>query len=1578
MNLVKNENNGYLKSISDILSTFKSENGKSLDQIMSDLKSELTDIYLDNLNIAFGNSLEFTFKTINEIIENNKNLGNQYMTNVKKSNSIHITNGFKSKYNIFYNSIQNINDYINKYLKNNLANKYKNVMTQIRSLLQSIKSNSILEKYYKQLPSAEQHVNYINNLFEVFHTHISDNTFNIKFLPLINNFIKSKNESCYEIKKNFQNIYNEMAKKGYYAIGNDYDTQRQVYEYYCCGYYSSGRCRRQCGRYVTVYDGYNVAGTNNYLYVKSINFPEYTKEFDNKYNELYPAFYKNILSYNSLLSKLDIKIEGETQKDFFKEKIVYLDNISQKVKSIIEEKLGNNLLIASYNYFKNKITNKLPNELNNITEEWGNAYDEAYNNLESNKSKFKSSIKEFFYLSYFYHQVYCANISYSYSESIVEKLKNDFNYTNRYYYNIIISKLNKTFSYILSNLPINEKPFDEILNKRIIEIKTSHNNILNELKNSYKEILDKIKQEVILKVNEKNFFYVNDIINNHIKSFNSTINAKAVKFNVLASLIQNDNPEELIAAKFYLENSINGKQIKDNYDMINKASFIDLQTDVYQKLIDDIWKIDRDELIKNILTTLTKLNEINNNNFKYEKAKYIELLQNKLYEEFFTKADLITKINSFFLNGINNCNVNSKYQIDILLNTVLNKVKTHLSNEAKRLDYELTSYSNVFTNIVNRLNSYKNEIYNQFYSAIIYVIHDFYQQILEKFYKNYIQLGLNEFEMNINKINFGKAQFLNMSINLNDILDKESKNIIYDYGNLTLNQIQFLYQKNIETLNRLFNFSSIKTKINTEIDNAYRLTLLPKLQKVGIYKSGNEGVSNYDLSQEIIKDINNSLNEQINKTKAIIKSMEGKEYKINDIPPADFSAGKDNVYDKITNMFTTFTLTYASQEKKEFDKIVIGNATNNFKTLMNNFIPSFGVDFFNRILRFNEIQKINMLYHNLKYTIGETILYYVGLVTINKGKYLPVDIKLILFALNNLDSIVKIKNDFIVSTLNDRLDSHFEETKNYIVNKYINDMNTNAEFDLKFNTDLIAIIKGLISGNVYNYENYYINMMKENIKAPFISEYTKVLNEATNDMKNYIERSKVDMKVHLDSMFSTNSDTVLADIQIKLNKTKNNIEEYNNHFGTFKLSQEVIDFLDNFGDKMIVPKYSQIKELLDKKSAELVLNNLEKHSNDFKKEYSEQKFQEEINKMNKNLSTYFDKYSNILKKYGSIEDTYNQNLEKEIANYRRIRLLEETNNNENNNKKTKIKLDDNFNQLKNTSTILKGDIQSLDLFNDFENSIKKNINERNNEYSITEYTLEKNKKKYENYDLMVERLNELNKLSSEYYTKTQNIYDNMKQELIDKVNKINELINSCENVTHEVINSKYLEIKEKFNKIERTKDDQKEQIKINPYKTNKTANFFVVETKIENYFIHNKFYLDIVFDEESKTQKVVGKVINNIKPKTFDIDLYSSTGQNGKLGRMINVVFNNISSYSNITFDSRLNRAEIVTNFNFEEYKVNTQYYEEKIENIPIDILGMTIIVPGVSTIVNIETPDEEKLIIIPLKNETIIENYLY
>ena len=65
-----------------------------------------------------------------------------------------------------------------------------------------------------------------------------------------------------------------------------------------------------------------------------------------------------------------------------------------------------------------------------------------------------------------------------------------------------------------------------------------------------------------------------------------------------------------MAAKYYLENSINGKQIKDCYDITNKVTFIDLQNDVFKNLIDITYNIDKDDLIKNVLNYSNILNVI--------------------------------------------------------------------------------------------------------------------------------------------------------------------------------------------------------------------------------------------------------------------------------------------------------------------------------------------------------------------------------------------------------------------------------------------------------------------------------------------------------------------------------------------------------------------------------------------------------------------------------------------------------------------------------------------------------------------------------------------------------------------------------------------------------------------------------------------------------------------------------------------------------------------------------------------------------------------------------------------------------
>jgi len=1204
-----------------------------------------------------------------------------------------------------------------------------------------------------------------------------------------------------------------------------------------------------------------------------------------------------------------------------------------------------------------------------------NLYDEIFDDINTNKNKFKSSVYEFFLMGNFYQNDYSQTISYNYEELVVDKLKNEFNYTNKYYYNIITSKLKKTYSYILGNLPMNEKPFDDILNQRIKEIKNSEENILKELEKSQREILNKTNQEITLQVNAKNFFYVNDIVKSHINDFNLVINEKIKKLGLISYQVLKVNSEESIAAKFYLENSINGKQIKDNYEMVNKANFIDLQNDVYQELIDDTWNLDQEELIKNILNTLNKSNEYNKNNFNYEYKKYNQIFLNKLYEEFYTKDNLIKEINSLYSNGINSTSQNTKNKINNSINSILNKITTHLTNEASRLNNKLTSYSN---DIKTRLNDYKKSIYNQYYSSITYAVNDFHEEIKEKFYNNYIEKGLEQYEKNIEETTFGTAEFLNMTINLDEIINEEFKLYLSDYRNTTLNQIEYLYQKNIQTLDELFKFSEIKKTINDVIDNAFNSKLLPILKKVAIYNPGDEGVSNYDLSSDILNDINQNISQQISLTKKLMKEMEGKGFIMNNIAPADFSAGKNNVYVNITKMFQNFTASFKSQEEKEFNKIVGQNALNNFKNLINNFIPSFGVDFFNRILYFNRIQNIKSLYYNLQYSLQETIIYYISLSSSDENEiHLPLDMKLKLYNLNNLDNIIIEKNNFIISNLNNKINQFIQETKNYIITKYLNEMDKQEEFDLNFNKDLKDIIKGIISGNLYNYEQEYINMMKENIGEPFIKQYITMLNEATDNMKDFIENAKIPLKANFDNLFSLDSNTVLAEIQSELKDINQCIEEYNSNFSSFKISEEVNSFLDSFGDNLLIPKYLPIKELLDKRAQESILNNLEQLSNEYRNEYSIEPFKTEVNNINTNFSSYFNNFTDILKSYGTINDVYKNNLDKEIAKNSRLRFLDEETNNDFN--IPDVKLDSIMNEIKNSSMFLKEYIQSLDLFNILEENINNYINEKNKQYSYTLYNLEKNKNQNDNYDLMVERLEELSQLSSEYYSQIQETYNVFKEQINNNINAINDLVNSCQKVTFKTISNKYIEIKNDFNTINDAQNVEKKKINIDPYDYKQTDNYFTVETIVENYSVINKFNLDLIFESETKAPKIIGKLENKINPKKFIIDFYSRFGQSNKIGRKIDVNFENISSYTNIIFDAGLNQVNIITNFNFDKYTIKTQYYEEReTKGSTIKIGDTEYTIPGTPITVNIDTPDEEKSCEIPAKNITIIEDYSY
>ena len=1587
INFIKEENKEYLDLINENITLIKTSSGNNLEEIISNIQIELSDLNLDNLEKEYHEIFNYTLDNISSIIETNYYYSNIYLTNVVNSKSTHRTNKFQTSYNIYINSFSEIKNYIKNILKNDLVSKYKTIITQIRTSLQTIKSNEIIKKYSKHLSFVENQLRIIDNLYERLDKYISDSLFNEKYLSTINNFINSKYSYLTEIEHNLTTLYNSQTSLTYSSDTNYDYFRKELYSYSCCTYEKRDRCYRYgtCAAYH--YVGYKVVGSNNHELLKQINFNQYTSKFDETYNTLYKQFNNYIISYNNVLSELNEPLEIIKNNIIIKNKENnYLNTLSENITNIIEEKLGDNLLNSTYNYYKNELIQKLPTELNSILEKWKNTFDEVYNYLNTNISNFKTSISEFSLFSAFYSTIYSQNISYGYFDSVINKVKNDFNYTIQYYYNLIVSKVNKTYSYILNNIPTNEKPFDEIINLRIQEINKSHNDLLSKIISSKNSILKGQYQLNNFKVSDNNFFSVNNIITDNVQTINQELAPKIAQFSLLSNTNLKQDSPELIVAKLYLENAQNGKQIKENYDQINKATFIDLQNEVYKNLIDEVWDIEQDELIKNIKISLIESNENLLNNFKYEKEKYIDILQNKIYSEYYTKENLAKEIKAIYSNGLKTIDENSKIIILGYINEVLTNIKTHLTNEANRLSNTLTSYSNDYNNIKNRLDNYKTSIYEQFYNIIFSVVNDFYSNVTKKFYSDYIEHYLDEYKKSANEEKFTSYSFLNISLNLTEIINQNIEIVINEYKELTKNQINYLNKKKIQEINKLFNFSEIENNIKNEIDRFYTEILEPVLKKFAIYNSGDDQIIDYDLPNNILNDINELIEQKINQSKIEINKMEGNNYlKLNYNIPGDFSLVKLNEFLNIKNSFKNFTSAFSNQELKNFKNIVLENIKNNFKLIINNFVPSFGKDFFDRILKYNEIQKIKSLYNNLKYSIIESLVYYIAICRIqlktSSTLELPVDIKLKILTLNNLDETVISKNNQVISTLNSKLEQFFEETKNYIVEKYIKEMKTDVNIEINFEEKIKTIIKQSLDGNRDIFENEYLSMMNNIIKTSFIEQYTKAINKETNDMYYFVNKAKEEGRDSLNNFFTLKTDEILSDIETKLNNTIKAIKLYKYHFNnTFKVQNEIQQFLDDFGKDIILPKFQEIKDLLDKETKELIRNNLIKYSKEYEKEYSIETFENKTKEINLNLTNYFDDLNNTLKKYGSSDEEYKLNLEKEVSNYKRIRRLEDTNEEKilYNQQASYNELDKTMNIIKNSALDINKFIESFNLFNNFEEKINKYIIDLNYQNGISENLIKKNDDNYEELSI---KLYELHSLSLDYYDKANSTYNELKEFIKNRIKLINELIEKCSNITYKVLSNKYIDIKNDFNPVKKIMKEEEETVAVDKFNLKAGTDLsYTIETRVEKFLVDNEFILDIIFDEESKNPKIIGKVINKNKPKKFEINFYSQNGQScGKIGRKISTDFNNITLLSDIDYTSGLSYATINTNFNNDEYNVKTRYYESVEHNEVISLMGIQFPIHNLCKEEERDTPENENdFEIIPLKIKKGNKTYSY
>ena len=972
-------------------------------------------------------------------------------------------------------------------------------------------------------------------------------------------------------------------------------------------------------------------------------------------------------------------------------------------------------------------------------------------------------------------------------------------------------------------------------------------------------------------------------------------------------------------------------------------------------------------LIKNIINYLKEFNEKLIQSYKYEKDKYSEIIQNKIYKSFYDKENLLIKIKNIYNNSLIDLNEDSKNIIYGYLDQVLDNIKNHIINETAILNDEATSYSNNYTVIESTLNEYKEKIYNGFYSKIISVVEDFHNQIKDRFYTNYIEKCLKELRNQKIKKNCEDYKFLNTTINLNKTINETVELLINEYQSLAMSQIEHLYNKNIQKLELLFSFSSMKNKTYNEIDNIYNSVLLPTLKEKAIYKSGDYGIKDYNFSSEISSNIDSILNTSLQNTEDIINQMNNSNIEEDwDIP--DFSLVSYLEFKNIENSFDNFTQAHSNEENKQFKDVIFENLKNNFNIFINNFIPSFGIDYFERILKYNEIQKIKSLYSNLKYSLIQTLVYYLALCTTIDSKIkFPDDLKSKILSLNDMESTIRSNNNKILSSLNSKFDEFIKNTQDYIVEKYISEIKIDPSINeaFTFNTKIVTYIRQILDGKRYIFEEEYTNKMNNYIKNPFIQQYSKTLNKETNEMLDFVEENKVKVNADLNKIFTLKPDDILSEIENKLNNTLKAIEGYKLHFNTFIIPDKVKKFLEQYISNEIIPKYEEINIIINAASKDLIINNLEANSEKFKNSLNYEDFESKNKEINANLTNSFNKINESIKSYGAIESEYSENLEKEKSKYNRIRNLDEIDDEKitYNRRLTDVKLDETFQDIKNSTLNIKQFIESLNLFKEFEEKINKYINDINYQYGISQNIIKKNK---DHYEQLNDTLNELKSYSLQYYKNVNSSYHETKELIIESIGKINELIENCSDITFKTMVEKYDQIKEDFNSFNYTIPDKKveSEIFVDDYNETIESNNYNVISNIKNYVIDNEIKLEIISEEgETKTPKIMGKFTNKNRPKNWEIDIFSNFGQScERFGRKITAEMNNVSLSVDFVFNGGSNKASFNKISDFDEYMIKNKFYETKEILEPKEIGGLIFFVPtGCDDELDTEIPDGEK-----------------
>ena len=1572
INKIKRENDVYLSKINNYFDIFLDNNSEELNNIISDLVILFSEEGLKDIIDSFELSLNLFSQKITNIINKNIELTKQYfdfyyyliennkaLQNVLKNHYLNYTyiyepyysqddthqmtgidiiigkmrtSAYLTKYNIFMANLNYSEEYLKEEFYFDVMNEYREAFIQMKDELLSLLNNNLLTQFpdFEKLQFLEKHMKIVEKIKTRLDKHFSIDYFINKISIIVDESVKANINSIQSTKEYIKTKHNSFTATQYYDDeSNDICVtfKRKV----CYGCTNCNHHTYFLDRFCFILSPYHY----NYLEIKKISY-EPLKNYGNlsdTLNKFNIKIKEKIDVYNEIIDSFNINItifKEETLNEGIT--INLLNNLQEWILSTMHQQLENNLLQSSYNYYQQNIERKTRVMFEDIFDRWKNCFNTLKDDVGNNIDNLKSSTLEFSTMTLITKTIIQTDFFENYLNSIIYFQRSELNYTVSYYYNYFYKIINKAYKYLINKIPKNENNFNEILIERKEEIKNYFENFFKDLANSEIYYLSLNNQLNILQINEIDFFKVRSILLQYVQETDEVLENTMDQI-AIYEMYSKPGDDYSLVMRLYLENKELGKLIEEFFEPLDKGEFFYLEIDKFKDVLYDNWIFDNYDFINILNNALYQTNKEVEKELLLKLEEYSTLIEDEINKYFDDNVENV--INDLFQKQIREITPNQNITINQNIKDILNVLDSIIKSESNRIQTNPDLFNFDVESIKNYLTAFRNRTIIQITDVVFDNLNYFYEKIYEDAYTNCISDNLDTFLAKtkniIDSVEFVEYELLNSSYKIGEIIYNLTQEVIEDYKITVTKKINSKYSEYYQKIKEAINLEQIYNDIINFFDNAYQKILLPYMTTSDNCISSNCPL--FEFSEENNNLIISTITQKMNEIKNVMVLTKGSNYQSYFPCYLDFTNSGINVIKPICESLKNFLSFEKGEQVIRINEFIQNFIKTNLEDFLNNTVPIFGNQFFERIIDYNINFKVIVLYENLHYAFGQTLGYYHSLNFLTDSENLPSDIKIRLYQLNDLDITILNKEQEIKILLEEKLNELIIDLKDSAKQAYTHFLKENADIRNSFSSSILEKIDFNLDEIMPNIEKNYKTVLDKFLKEKFMNSFSEILNERSQDTIKDFYEEKRKLQETLDPLFSSKEDKDLNAINRYINYTLDTIQTYRNFYYSFKLSESAKDFFINYGNNILLKIFKQFNQDLNKKLKEVITTGINNNSLEIEK-LDPEVF---INKRNLIHDNIYNNYINDLdksfKEYGLSREEYNNHLiatQEQNTNHFTRRLVDNEIELETKKRVESRYVEDTLTLINSKVSNTYNYINTLNCLRNYQVKIKKYNTTLNIDYKRVLDMITQNKYNEEIDTFMKEKLDNLTYILTDYYDKVYSSFFSLKTKFQRSFFNFNFYMYDVVISTYYELNNHYLELLNSKNNMSKIITNYIEEYPLTLDYNLKSENMMNNATaKIKNLQEYGEFQFNSTIEGlRFLVPKIKAKIVNKIIPKNIEVEITNGYSFCDKKSNMFNIAFNDVNLTMTVEYDTKSNYINITTYNNIEKYKYSIHTYE--------------------------------------------------